>query len=195
MSKFPLLNMIIHALHILWLSVFWMNSNPEVGLHINAALVAIWIAAYFLEAVRWHIVGREVKEVTGAYSYASAVDTANQRFLNFTWYVLRLAPKFSLVEKTSEKLFKESRVIELRQAFVDFWLNQELRHLTVFGILPILIWIIVDGSPITIGGLLRSGGVSIFVWFFSLAMIGKILSIYSYVVFFLITKEASNGNR
>lgn len=172
----------------MWMMALWFSLKPSGGIALNIYLVLIWMLAFFVEVMRWRSIGAEVHEIDGEYSLQRVIDKANEQFLNVSWYLMPIRPTEEYKKSIVENLNKDNRKTTLNRYFAEYWLDARLKYVMLLAIVPLAIFYIFSGIPLTFGGALRSFPVSVAVAFFSFAILGKLLSIYSYCLYVFLNK-------
>lgn len=175
--------LIIHLLHCIWMMVLWFSLKTNGGIALNIYLILTWMLAFIFEIMRWRSIGAEVHEIDGEYSLQRVIDKANEKFLNVSWYLMPIRPTEEYKKSIIENLNKDNRKTTLNRYFTEYWMDARLKYVMLLVMVPLASFYIFSGIPLTFGGALRSFPVSAAVAFFSFAILGKLLSIYSYCLY------------
>ena len=171
---------LIHFLHFSWIVLLWRSLNADAGIQLNAVLLICWGGAFFAELISWKKIGSEIMEIDGPYSFARAIEKANEKFLKISWYLMPPIPSHQFTKDIADEWKNGRFETTVGQMFAKFWLTSKMSLVQLLIIVPLLCFHIFSGTPVTFGGAFRSFPVSAVLAFFSFALLGKILSIYCY---------------
>lgn len=172
----------IHVLHIIWIVLLWQSLNSKAELNANPALFIAWSAAMIAEMIRWDIVGREVVEINGSYSYGRAIEIANDKLFSMSWYLIPPTPSTKTVKETADLLFIEKTRLQLRTVIANYYFDRTSLAAGGIGIF-LFFHSIAHPTPPTFGGLLRNYYVSVVFWYACFACMGRILFVFLYVLY------------
>lgn len=177
----------VHAAHAAWMITLIANVN-ELGDLKNRPIIFLLLAiAAFLEMLRWSTMGRQVVEIKGSYSRASAIDAVNHDFLLFTWYVIPPLPPFKLLERYSADQDDILTHRSKSQIFAAFWLKSEVT-LPLIAACMCFAYGLYQPKPAALGGLTQFYPLACLYWICGFGALSKFFSVLVFSIFIRISK-------
>ena len=181
-----LLDISIHAAHAAWIVALIASVAKDGAIMSYALFMPPLVLASCLEMWRWALLGRQLVETKGPYSHASAIQSVNQDFLLFSWYVVPTFPPFKLLERHSAGCLDAPVKRQRSQIFAKFWLKSEVTlPLLLLGIFFFLFPL--DAAP-RLWGLGKFFPITCLFWIVEFGLFSKLLSVFVFSTFVRIHK-------